>query len=243
MDKIDLKKVKIKYLSRNEIWPKNDKWHYYSYKVIEDFVYKNVTKLKIPIDINIINLGSGGNPYCFEEKNMLHVDIIGKNIDNKPHSLISNIEKINIPDNSYHCCLCVGSVINYTDLLRSIKEIDRILIKGGYLFLEFENSKSYEFYNTKDYNKSATIVKTFYQGETEKIWVYSESFIKQILGDYNFKILNLKRFHIISPLIYRLNKNSIKASRYIKLDKLASYIPIISKNASNVILIAQKKLS
>jgi hypothetical protein len=243
MDGIDLQNVKKEYLKKNDIWPQRDKWHYYSYKTIGAFIYKNVMKLKIPIDIDIINLGSGGNPYCFEEKNMLHVDIVGKNIINKQRSLISNIEKIDVSNNSYHCCLCVGSVINYTDALRSIKEIARILKDGGYLFLEFENSKSFEFYNTNDYNKSATIVETFYQGEKEKLWVYSESFVKQILNDYKFNILDIRRFHIVSPLIYRLNKNSIKASRFSKLDNFVSHIPIISKNASNVILIAQKTLS
>lgn len=242
MDDLDLQNVKTKYTERDDIWIKRDKWHYYSYETIGAFINKNVKKLKISNDIDIINLGSGGNPYCFEERNMLHVDIIGKNIINKPRSLISNIERIDVPNDSYHCCLCVGSVINYTDALRSIKEIDRILKHGGYLFLEFENSKSFEFYGTNDYNKSATIVETFYQGEKERLWVYSESFIKRVLKDYKFNILAIKRFHIVSPLIYKINKNSIKASRFSKLDNIVSYIPIISKNASNVILIAQKTL-
>lgn len=242
MDSIDLYDVKKKYSERNGIWIKKDKWHYYSYKTIRAFITRNAMKYKIPNDINIINLGSGGNPYCFEEKNMLHVDIIEKNIIDKPHSLISNIERLDVLNGSFHCCLCVGSVINYTDALRSIKEIDRILQHGGYLFLEFENSKSFEFYKTNVYNKSAAIVETFYQEEKERLWVYSESFIKRVLKDYKFNILAIKRFHIVSPLIYRINKNSIKASRFSKLDNILSHIPILSKNASNVILIAQKTL-
>lgn len=240
MESLDLQNIKTRYTERDDIWIKRDKWHYYTYKTIGTFIDNNVMKLKISKDIDIINLGSGGNPYCFEERNMLHVDITGKNIINKPRSLISNIEKIDVPNDSYHCCLCVGSVINYTDAFRSIKEIDRILKYGGYLFLEFENSKSFEFYKTNDYNKSAAIVETFYQGEKERLWVYSESFIKRVLKDYKFNILAMKRFHIVSPLIYRMNKNSIKASSFSKLDKILSYIPIISKNASNVILVAQK---
>lgn len=65
MDDLDLQNVKTKYTERDDIWIKKDKWHYYSYKTIEAFINKNVKKLKISNDIDIINLGSGGTVQNF----------------------------------------------------------------------------------------------------------------------------------------------------------------------------------
>lgn len=240
MNKLDIKKIKTNYEKRKDIWANKDKWHYYQYLTIKSFITKNVEKLNLPLNVDVINLGSGGNPYCFREENMLHVDIIGKNIQKRPNSLVSNIEKIDVLDKSYNCCLCVGSVINYTDALVSIKEINRILKPNGYLFLEFENSKSFEFYRTQAYNKSAAIVETFYQKEIERLWVYSEKFIKNILKNYGFNIIEIERFHILSPLIYKVCYDPIRAAQFCRFDKILSYFPLVSKHASNIILVAQK---
>lgn len=242
MDGIDIQDIKKKYEDRLDIWLETDPWHYYTYTAIATFIDDQINRFNISSSIDVINIGSGGNPYSFEEQNMLHVDIVSKNIKNKPHSLIANVEKIDVPDNSFDCCLCVGSVINYADALLSIKEITRILKPGGYCFLEFENSKSFEFYGTKDYNQSATVVETFYQGEKEKLWVYSESYIKQMLNSFQCKILKTKRLHIISPLVYRISKDSKRSAHFYKIDKLMSFIPRISHNASNIIILAQKAL-
>jgi SAM-dependent methyltransferase len=241
MDNLDIKEVMSNYQKKEKIWTSSDKWHYYTYQSIYSFIEKNVEKNNIAKNANVINLGSGGNPYCFDDNNMLHIDIVEKNIIGKKHSLVSNIEQINIPDNSFSCCLCVGSVLNYTDALLSIKEIYRILKPKGYLFLEFENSKSFEFYKTKTYNKAADIIDTFYNNETEKLWVYSERYVKNILKIHNFTSLELKRFHIITPLIYRLNNNSQKSSCFCWLDNIVRYLPLIKTNASNVIILAQKQ--
>jgi SAM-dependent methyltransferase len=240
MNNLDIEDIKEKYKEREHIWSHMDKWHYYQYLTISSFLEKNIKKFSISNDIDIINLGSGGNPYCFGEKNMLHVDIIEKNIVGKPHSLVSNIERLEVSGKSYNCCICVGSVINYTDALKSIKEIDRILKPKGFLFLEFENSKSFEYYGTDIYGKSAAIAETFYLKERERLWVYSETFIKDALTSYNFKILGIKRFHIISPFIYKICHSPTKATQFCKFDNIMSHIPLISNNASNIILIAQK---
>ena len=172
MDEIDINNIIEKYKKQDEIWAKTDSWHLYTHSYIKSFINKNANKHRIPDDIKVINLGSGGNPYCFAEENMLHVDIIDKNIISKPHYLISNVESINVFSNSYDCCLCVGSVINYSDAMRTLKEINRVLKDRGFLFLEFENSRSLEFYLTKTYNKKVAIAETFYQDSKEKLWVY-----------------------------------------------------------------------
>ena len=218
------------------IRPQPDMCHYYSYQTIDFFIRKYVLKLNISKDISVINLGSGGNPYCFNEDNMLHVDISEIRVKSKPHFLISTVEHVNEPDASFEVGLCVGSVINYADALLTIKELSRIVKKGGLLFLEFENSNSFEFAGTQTFHKKASIVTTFYQEREEKIWVYSEKYICNLLKIYNFRIIQKQRFHILTPLIYRFTKDPQKAVKFYWVDKLFHWLPF----SSNIILVAQK---
>jgi hypothetical protein len=239
-EKLDINKIASDYNDMEKIWDINDKWHYQTYRTIERFIIKSVKKYHISKSSAIINLGSGGNPYCFDEANMLHVDIAKNNIVTKNKFLISNIEKIDVRDATYSCCLCVGSVINYCDAALAIKETKRILKDKSYLFLEFESSRSFEFIKTKNYNKMTTMINTFYCENTIKIWAYSEDYISQLLKINGFKIIALKRFHIISPLIYRLKSNSNFASKYFLMDTIFRYVPFFRKHSSNIILLAQK---
>jgi len=236
MDKIDLNEIIARYEVIESIWPKTDKWHYHTYKTIDSYIKNQMQKLKLSHDAKVINLGSGGNPYCFNENNMLHVDITDVKIKNKPHFLISNIEHLDESDSSYDVGLCVGSVINYADALLAIKELSRVVKGGGILFLEFENSNSFEFVRTNTFCKKASVVTTFYQGCEEKIWVYSEKYICNLLTICGFKIINKQRFHIITPLIYRITKDPQKAVKLYWCDKLFHWLPF----SSNIILVAQK---
>ena len=178
---LDLEEIIEHYKSINIIWPQTDRWHYYTYLTIDNFIRNQSKKQKLSSAAKILNLGSGGNPYCFREDNMLHVDITDVKIKNKPHFLVSNIEYLNKVTSSYDIVLCVGSVINYTDALLTIRELSRVVKSRGVIFLEFENSDSFEFILTGVFGKKASIVNTFYQGHDEKIWVYSEKYICWLL--------------------------------------------------------------
>lgn len=238
MDKIlNLDEVIEHYKSTDSIWPQTDRWHYYTYQAIDIFIKKQVKKQKLSHVAKVINLGSGGNPYCFNDGNMLHVDITDVKIKNKPHFLVSNIEELKEVNSSYDIGLCVGSVINYTDALLTIRELSRVVKRGGLIFLEFEKSDSFEFIGAGVFCKKASIVDTFYQGRDEKIWVYSEKYICNLLHMHDFKIIKKQRFHILTPLIYRFTKDSQKAAKFCRTDKLFHWLPL----SSNAILIAQKK--
>lgn len=236
MDKIDLDEIIAHYEVMESIWPKADKWHYYTYQTIDTFIKTQIKKIKISKNAKVINLGSGGNSYCFDENNMLHVDITDVKIKDKPHFLISNIEHLEESNSSYDIGLCVGSVINYADALLTIQELSRIIKSGGFLFLEFENSNSFEFVCTEAFGKKASIVTTFYQDREEKIWVYSEKYIRNLLEISGFNIINKRRFHTITPLIYRITQNAQKAARFYWSDKLFHWLPF----SSNIILVARK---
>ncbi len=94
--------------------------------------------------------------------------------------MIGSIEKIPLADNVFDFIICVGSVLNYCDPMKVMEEFRRVLKNTGYLILEFESSRTFELILKHDYNKSAVFVETFYKGGTEKIWYFSEDYIKQL---------------------------------------------------------------
>lgn len=238
---IDLKKVAEKYNEIDEIWNPKDIWHQKTRQTISDFINISLPEKLENFPVKILNAGSGGNNYGLNDDNILHVDIADKKICSKPHFLVSNIENIALPDKSFDVSICVGSAINYCDAMKVINEISRLLKSGGKLILEFENSLSWEFILSKGFNKRATIIKTFYNCTTdEKIWVYSEEYIYELLKLNNFKMQKIKRFHQLSPLLYRLTRNQKISSFAFLFDNIAKYIPIIRKFSSNVIILAIK---
>lgn len=237
MDRIEVKKVIENYANIDNIWSDNDKWHFYTYKKINAFINRHVRALNLLDKNRVINLGSGGNSYCFDDETVLHVDILDKNIKNKKHFLVSNIEHMNVPSDFYDIGICVGSVINYTDAMTSIKEIARIIKTDGLLFLEFENSRSFEFLGSNTYNKKASVVTTFYQNRKEMLWVYSEAYIMALLKMYGFRIINKHRFHIFTPLLYRIAKDSDIAMKVYWMDKIFHFLPL----SSNVLVLAKKE--
>lgn len=162
----------------------------------------------------MLNAGSAGNDYEIDCKKHIHVDLIEKNIINKPYHIIGTIEKLPLKNSEIDFILCVGSVINYTDAMCTIQEFSRILDTSGYLILEFENSYSFEYFLTSSFKKNANVVSTFYKNKEEKVWVYSHKFIEELLALNNFKIIKSKNFHILSPLIYRFYKNEKIASKF-----------------------------
>jgi hypothetical protein len=238
---IDLEKVAKKYNEIDDIWNPKDIWHQKTRIAISAFINKH---LQIE-DLNhkkvkILNAGSGGNNYNLNDNNMLHVDIANKKICQKPHFLVSNIENISLPDKSFEIVICVGEAINYCDAMRVINEISRLMQSGARLILEFENSLSWEFIFTREFNRRATITKTFYNCTDEKIWVYSEEYICGLLKLNSLKKLKISRFHQLSPLLYRLTKNQKISSLVFSFDNIVKFIPIIRRFSSNVIILAQK---
>lgn len=236
---INIDDVKKLYDEMETIWPENDKWYSYTYKRIEIFLKKWEKRLNISDYMNILNAGSGGNTYGIKGHHT-HLDITSKHIKDNQDSIIASIEEIPVPNNSFDLCICVGSVINYCDAIKGIAEFARTLKTGGYLILEFDQSKNFEFWGTPTYNSNLDIVKTFNSGYEDKIWVYSEKYIDSVLENYNFKILKKQYFHCFSSLLYRWLSDEQKAAKYIWLDKITKFIPKIRKISNNIILIAQK---
>lgn len=237
---IDPAEVAKRFNSLPNIWNKTDKWHWYTYERIRRFIQK-YSLMHPTNNYRILNAGSGGNSYGINEKYITHVDIATTKINHLPKYLVSNIESINFVDKSFDEVICVGSVINYCDPFKAINELSRVLKRKGVLILEFENSYTFELLGKDNFNRSATFIKSFYNHKVEEIWYYSERMINILLLENGLKINKRERFHIISPLIYRLTKNENISSRFCYTDRLFRSIPFVNKFSSNVILWAVKE--
>lgn len=239
-EKLDYQKIADKYNKIETIWDKKDQWHWNTFQMIIEFISKH-TDSWAERKYTILNAGSGGNSYELPLESMVHMDIANKKIANIPNSIVASIEDIPFADRSFDTILCVGSVINYCDPIRSIQEFSRTLKVGGQLILEFENSKTLELLASKDYNKNAVLVDTFYKGE-ETIWFYSEKFILEVLKENNLVLQAKDSCHILSPFVYRLTNKANFAAYFAKLDCFLKHLPFFRKVSSNIILLAQKSM-
>lgn len=236
---IDTDSVRDLYNNMNEIWPENDKWYQYTYKQIYKFLKKYEKRLSLNSSTRILNAGSGGNSYGIQGIHT-HVDISERHLQGVENTILASVENLPIPDEQYDVCICVGSVINYCDAFVAIAEIQRVLKKNGFLILDFDQSRNYEFFGTDTYNSNLDIIETFNSGYIDKIWVYSETYIDKLLNHNGLRTIEKKYYHTLSCLAYRLFKNEQKAAKYACVDKLIQFIPKAKKISNNIILIAQK---
>lgn len=240
MDKIDIYEVSKTYNAIEEIWDVNDAWHWVTHEMIKSFIQESLNKIPNFNHFKILNAGSAGNSYELIENNVIHLDIAQKKIAHLSNAILSSIEDIPIKDKIFDLVLCVGSVINYCDPIRVFQEFDRLLKNKGYLILEYESSGTLELLWKKGFNENLVLTDTFYNGGTERLWYYSEKFIKEIALNYNMHIFAQDRCHTLSPLVYRFLKDEILAARFAKYDKVCQRIPLMNKLASNVIYLLQK---
>ncbi len=229
---MDINKEEIKSLYENvdEVWPKDDKWHLFSKKMIQ----KYLDKQKWEANEYILNAGSGGNNYNINSL-MHHRDIASNKIKNFSDCSVGTIEILPFKNQIFDKIICVGSVINYCDANATISEFSRTIKNNGILYLEFESSWGFEHRKKSYYKKSATVVKLKYFDQYWTQWIYSPIYIKKLLKNYGFVIEDEYRFHILSALSYSLNENENKASKYACFDSLLRKT-CLSKHANNIIL-------
>lgn len=234
---IDPKEVAKRYNDLDIIIDDDDKWHLITKRTISGFIHDSLKSISGSNISKILNAGSAGYSYGLDEGNITHVDVADKHLADLKNAVVSNIEKMPFDKKEFDIIICVGSVLNYCDPVSVVKEFARVIKDGGHVILEFENSRTFELLFKKGYNQSALYVETFFDahGDKEKIWYFSEDLIKKLLSSYGWKVLREQRFHILSPLIYRLTGNASFSSRFCRLDNLLKKIPWVGKLSSNVI--------
>jgi len=230
--------VKTEFNEMDQIWESSDLWHNHTHKMIGRYLSR-YTKQYFEPSFYILNAGSGGNSYGIIMKQK-HVDIAENKIRGISDSLVADICSLPFDDCSFDAVICVGSVLNYCDAIVAIQELCRVTKDNGYIILEYENSRSFEFFRTSVFNCSVSIATTFYQHHPEKIWVYSRQYINNILNANNMAILKESCFHVGTPFAYKLLKNPDASSYFSKADILFGRIPFVKWFCSNIILICQK---
>lgn len=232
----DISEITYMNYSKSTPWPDKDIWHEHTYKsivtIVEQWLKKYANSQMI-----ILNAGSGGTVYKTDAR-IIHLDIIEKYISQFDDYIVGSVEKIALSDASLDGIICVGSVINYADVQKTLAEFSRLLKPNGFLILEFERSNSAEFLWTSQYNKYIFQKEYNYNYQKHLLWMYSEKHICQLLKQYQIDILSIKRLHVLSSFFYRIGISEKKAALFSKYDLLFQFMsyPL----AHNTILLGRK---
>ncbi len=242
MEKKDLNKVEDRAFDNyktSEPWPDDDIWHSYTHNILHKYVQKHLDKLQLT-DIQILlNAGCGRTIYNVS-CTVIYMDIIEEYVSIFENFLVGSVEKIPLPDSSVDCVICVGSVINYVDIQKTILEFSRILKPNGILILEFERSNSAEFLFTKKYAKTVFMQTYQYNSQTHFLWMYNEKYVLKLAKYYGFRCKKKYRYHCISSLLYRFGMSEERAAKFSKYDNLAQ--PFSRPFSHNEIFILKKSV-
>lgn len=233
---MDTESPKDIYSSMDCVWPDDNRWYNYTLKYILDFIANNLTS-KLSRESIFLNAGSGGSVYnlpgiCY------HLDIAENLINMFERYTVASIEEMPFEDNSFDAAICVGSVLNYCDAVKSLRELSRVVKHGGYLILEFERSNTGELWFTSEYGKNTTKQQYDYMGHIHTLWLYSEKVIAQILKECNFDIIRQERFHCISALANRITHREEYSGQFARYDMWVK--PFSYLMAHNTILLCKK---
>lgn len=236
MGKFKIEDIKKYYDEAPEIWPDSDKWHKKTKETILDYL----SKIKWCNDSYVLNAGSGGSdyglPYIFH-----HVDISSNHMESIPLFTCANIEHLPFDDQTFDNCICVGSVLNYCDAVAALSELSRVLKVGGDLILEYENSWGFRYRQTKNFGVSAGVVTIDFRNTAHTQWIYSEKYITSLCKQFGFKLIHKKMFHIISSLALSFSKSESNASSLFSFDKVARFLPFLSRHGNNIIYRLKKQ--
>lgn len=224
--------------SSSEPWPDNDSWHFYTNSIltrkVQELLDHYCNKHKV-----ILNAGCGKTTYNTSSE-IIYMDIVKDYIQNFSNYIVCSIENIPLEDSTVDGIICVGSVVNYTDIQKVLSEFSRVLKENGIIILEFERSNSAEFLLTEKYGKTVFREEYMYNNQNHFLWMYGEKFVENLCDYYNLKCLRKYRFHIFSSLLYRFGLRENKAAKYCLFDNILQ--PISYPFSHNVILILKKAI-
>jgi hypothetical protein len=230
--------VRLKYNQLDQIWTDVDRWHARSRREIFDAV-ERLNRLHPEPHELVIDIGAGGHPQQVPSRTYIQADIAVEKLRGIRNSVCADAHHLPFATGAADCVMCVGAVVNYCSLTDIVAELSRISAPGAMMVMHIELSNSFEFFMTPHYRADAAFIKTFYQGE-ESLWVYSDSYARQVLSDANFSIVDTRYFHIASALAYRLLKKPNVAVKLSGLDAVLGSIPHIGGIADSALFICRK---
>jgi len=217
-----------------------DQWHKFTEQQLRLEVARSWSSLRIRDGQSILNAGAGGNDLGLHPPPTISLDISEIRIAHSPNPVVASIEAMPLANQTVDTILCVGSVINYCDAAGAISEFSRVLRLKGYLVLEFESSRSAELLTQDAYGRPVAVAETFFAGQQEAVWVYSPEYIKNLLSAAGFATIRAVPIQILSPWVLLITHSVRTASVVARLDRLTKRFPVLSRWASNHLLICQK---
>ena len=225
------------YASLNRVWPDSSTWYDYVHQCIIRFVQASLENW-LSKDSIYLNAGSGGSVYELLG-NCIHVDIAENLIHSLPHHYVASVESLPFQNDTFDAAICVGSVLNYCDAVKTIRELSRTLKPRGYLVLEYERSHTGELLGNREYGKNVTIQKYEYLGHVHTLYLYSERLVTQLLRENRMEIRATKRFHCLSAVVNRIVGQEEFSGRFARFDPLMR--PFSYFTAHNVIVLCEKR--
>jgi SAM-dependent methyltransferase len=217
-------------------WPPRDGWNEYKSAQIERFIVKTGLPL-ISAASNVLDAGCGDGAYSWMPRGTVKLDRYYEQIRMQPNALIGDLERLPFRNGSFDLIFCIGSVLNYVSVIEALNELARVTAARGYLYLHFETSSSFEQIFSRSWNAPAYLNKTVNASRTDYIWIYSPSYIFQILSALGFRIIKTNRFHILSALFSKFGMPQDRAYRLARLDRA---VPWLNFFADDVVILAEK---
>jgi SAM-dependent methyltransferase len=239
-ERIDLERIRQFYNLLPRIYEPDDTWHNTTHEWIRKFITDHHSDVGLTTKSKVLNAGSGGESCTFPEECVYHLDIAERRLPKSDRSFIGDVQNPPFVANFFDVCVCVGSVLNYCDAAAAISSLARVTRNKGFVFLEFETTSSLELASTTAFLSSATLITTFYHQHKVRLWAYSESYVRGLLKAYGFITASESRSHILSPLVYRITRDSQYSARFARFDPLLRRIPLLKRFCSNVIFLCRK---
>lgn len=234
MNIIDYEMIRMFYNNHTDCWS-SDLFSQMTTSFIDKYVngiVENLTSNNV-----ILNAGSGGKSYESVAK-QIHIDIAEKTLQDIKHAVVGNITDMPFKNNSFDCVICVGTVINYCEIEKAIKEFNRVSKQHAILILEYERSSSGLI--QKDIrNTDYTVFCHTYFNEPHKNMLYSDSYVYQILTDNGYSVIKNKKFNTTIPFFEMFTTEKI-AHKLTALEPFFRNCPIVNSYSHNSIMLCKK---
>ena len=222
-------------------YPGEDIWHTYADENTREFLNSCVQEFGISKNLTFLSIGSGGISLPLNLDYEIQLDICATRLKNIPNSIVADVRCLPFAGSSVDVACMLGEVIGYCDPHQAFAEITRILRPGGYLFFDYSQSSSAEFAFKKGFGRPAIIKELNYCGGKNKIWTYSEAYLKSVLSANNLIVRATRHYHILSTALMRVcEKESVATKLARSTDKVCRNIPLLSRFAGQAILFCQK---
>ncbi len=231
------RRVRTRYNQINQIWEIDDSWHQHSFKSSRKLVSRFFDKAHLR-GKTVLNLGSGDTIYDYGAT-IINLDLAEKKLVGLKNAVCGSAHNIPIKTSSVDAVVCAGSVINYCNAEVVFFEIARVLKSGGYCYLEYERSGSFEYLGSQGFMGDIAVVSANYAGAKEVVWAYGDSFIHSMINRSNMQCVRQSWFHIISPMIFKLTKAPRISAKFGIFDPLLNHC-YLTKWAGNFVVICKK---